>query len=336
MKKILQTFLTNILGERNFFLLIGFIVNKYYPYKLLKKYKKTYEAKEEVEQIVYMADGRIRHGGLSDRLKGIVSLYLCSKELNIPFKIHFIHPFNIEEFLMPNEVSWKISSVDLTYNSLESLPIVLITTATNCKQDKKEKDRLKTAIKDSFRKKYKQLHCYTSSGFGDSDFHSLFNELFVPSPLLSEQINTHLEKVGCEYISIVFRFQNLLGDFYEGNFRTLNSCDQEVLLKKCIDIINEIYESNSYLKILVTSDSFTFLEKVKGIKYIYVIPGSTVHMDFVSDALNKEYLKSFVDLFMLSKSKKIFLARTSRMYKSGFAKRAALVGNVPYEEYIIS
>lgn len=42
--------------------------------------------------VVAMCDGRAYHGGLSDRLRGITSLYACCKEQGVDFKIHFPYP----------------------------------------------------------------------------------------------------------------------------------------------------------------------------------------------------------------------------------------------------
>ena len=45
-------------------------------------------------------------------------------------------------------------------------------------------------------------------------------------------------------------------------------------------------------------------------------------------------MKSFVDLFVLSKAEKIYLLQTGNMYHSGFAQCASMVENIPYEEII--
>ena len=57
-------------------------------------------------------------------------------------------------------------------------------------------------------------------------------------------------------------------------------------------------------------------------------------MDHTSDASNEVYMKSFVDLFVLSKAEKIYLLQTGDMYHSGFAKQASMIENVPYEEVL--
>lgn len=67
-----------------------------------------------------MIDGRIRHGGLCDRLCGIVSTYICCKENNIDFRLFFNYPYNIENYLIPNSYEWRIKENEISFNPLES------------------------------------------------------------------------------------------------------------------------------------------------------------------------------------------------------------------------
>ena len=43
--------------------------------------------KKVIPCIVFMADGRMPHGGMFDRFKGIVTTYGLAKQKGIPFKI---------------------------------------------------------------------------------------------------------------------------------------------------------------------------------------------------------------------------------------------------------
>ena len=53
-------------------------------------------------------------------------------------------------------------------------------------------------------------------------------------------------------------------------------------------------------KILVTSDSITFLKTIRKQKnYVSIIPGKVVHMNYTSEAEYKVYMESFIDLLML-------------------------------------
>lgn len=86
---------------------------------------------------------------------------------------------------------------------------------------------------------------------------------------------------------------------------------------------------------MVTSDSATFLECAKKKDFVYVISGKVVHMEYTTDASETVYLKSFVDLFMLSYAEKVYLVVGPDMYHSGFAQRGAMISGVPYEEIYI-
>ena len=58
--------------------------------------------KENNKTAIVMFDGKMAAGGLCDRLRGVISVYQTCKEKNISFKLNFVHPFNLQEFLVPN------------------------------------------------------------------------------------------------------------------------------------------------------------------------------------------------------------------------------------------
>ena len=59
---------------------------------LQKKYYINHDSKNlQIPSIVIMIDGRFIHGGLSDRLRGIVSIYGYCKQKNIPFYINYTY-----------------------------------------------------------------------------------------------------------------------------------------------------------------------------------------------------------------------------------------------------
>lgn len=135
---------------------------------------------------------------------------------------------------------------------------------------------------------------------------------------------------------MVFRFQQLLGDFKETGYKTLPEKEQNLLIQHCINKVNELRNNRHCDKlVLVTSDSSTFLQTIcQKLDFVRIIPGKVVHMDHTSDASNEVYMKSFVDLFVLSKAEKIYLLQTGNMYHSGFAKYASMVEETSYEEII--
>lgn len=66
---------------------------------------------------VYVADGRTAHGGLSDRLKGLISIYEYCKDRNIPLRINFYSPFNLDLFLVPNKYDWRLKGGEFVRNN---------------------------------------------------------------------------------------------------------------------------------------------------------------------------------------------------------------------------
>ena len=77
---------------------------------------------------------------------------------------------------------------------------------------------------------------------------------------------------------------------------------------------------------------YVFLKEVSKLDFVYLLPGKVGHMDSTSQQDIQVHMKTFLDFFVLSHAKKIYLLITGKMYKSGFAKRAAKLNNIPFEE----
>ncbi len=66
--------------------------------------------------IINIHDGLLHSGGLTDRLKGMCTLYSYSKKGNYDFKIYFVFPFLLEKYLSANSYDWTIDKGSLSYN----------------------------------------------------------------------------------------------------------------------------------------------------------------------------------------------------------------------------
>jgi hypothetical protein len=282
--------------------------------------------------VVYMADGRAFSGGLADRLRGIVSTYKLCKELNIAFKIHFTSPFFLKDFLLSAGYDWHISPGEICYNWKQARPCFIYTGNNSM-------ERQAFWARHFFRERYKQVHVYTNMVIADKEYGGLFRELFRPTPDLETLVDYHRGQIkvmdgggGHMYISVAFRFLQLLGDFTEpdSNFSVLPDNERDALIHKCIGHLKEIYRENDYAKVLVTSDSITFLEEARKLPFVYVIPGEISHTGYRQNINKNAVLKVFLDYFMLSYSQKIYLVVEEQMYQSGFSRRAALHGNIPF------
>lgn len=302
----------------------------------VKKYVTKYytpdapHAPNKQKTIICMIDGRMHHGGLGDRLRGIVSVYSVCKIMHLNFKILFDSPFRLDTFFRPaGDLNWKIEREQLCYNSSESFPVFCGSNGTHV-----ERPFQRMWFVKNFKKNAKQIHVYTNAILNTPQtFSQLFNELFLPTDILQKSIDAVLREIGQSYIAITCRFQQLLGDFKEGHYKVLDQSERQKLMADAAKEIEKIYnKQRDQLPILLTSDSVTFLAYMKEkAPYIHTIPGKLVHMDFSNDADIALHLKSFTDLMALSHAEKIFLLKSPEMYNSGFPRIAARIGGKPFK-----
>lgn len=337
-------------------MIMNIIVDKCYPLKVLKYHfysapkicRKTAEVyldnnyTEEAPLIcldsdhpllISMIDGSYIHGGFTDRIRGILATYKWAKEHGYRYKINWTYPYNLDEYLRPNIYDWRISSKEIAYNKHEACPI--------CIFDYKMPfqgimfNRLMSRFIDG---KHKQYHIYSNINGTEKEYRQLFDELFIPSEEVQKEIDKHIACLDNDFISFTFRFQELLGDFKEqGSWITLDDARKKVLIKKCIDIVQRIYDTRKLRgKVLVTSDSVTFLNEVsKALDFVYVIPGRISHMDYKSaNNDNISHMRSFIDFFLIAKANVSYLVCCGKMYRSNFAKYASIYGEHEYHEII--
>lgn len=293
--------------------------------------------KSKGKKVIVMIDGEQYHGGLTDRFRHIMSIYAYCKAYSLTFKLYYAYPCNLEKILLPNTYDWRISKEELSYSFIDSknLSVYSHYKSTHTSKEKEIKRHLGilAPILSDKRKNF-QYHIYGNCYFAENQFSVLFNELFKPSSLLQAKLDA-ISKNNMQYEAIVLRFQQLLGDFVEGDFPILATDNRNQLINKCIDKIHKLYE-NGYFStqtILVTSDSGSFLEHVKNeLSFVFIIPGKNIHMDLATKEDDNVYAKSFVDLLMLAKAKKITRLKASMMYDTGFPEFAAKIGNIEYRE----
>lgn len=286
--------------------------------------------------VIYMANGFCNHAGLCDRLKGITTLYGWCKNNHLEFRAFHIHPFNLTDYLIPNQYDWRLDTKDICYNKkYTSVNHLMLNSLVKKQIESGEISKLERAW---FQRRIKtpklQLHFYTNmQPESDLLFGTYFLELFKPSPRLARVLNYHLQSIGNSFISVSFRFMQLLGDFKDCDGDTLSNEDQEDLINKSIEVIKSIKDLNmSIPKVLVTSDSSTFLERVKDIPYVYVVEGKVGHINFEhSDDVT---MKAFLDFLMIANAKKVYLAKSKKMYRSDFSRYASMINHQPFELYI--
>lgn len=292
-----------------------------------EKYYSTGDGNIDGGQVcVAMFDGRVNQGGLCDRLWGIVSTYLYCKDNGIPFKLNFVSPFSLSDYLLPAGVDWSIDSSKISYDSRVARPLVI-----KCLGFEREDDM--SPIGKAFAKGINQLHVYTNAHSMRSRFHEGFDDLFRPS----EELARSLEKVSRNhdggYVSISFRFVRLFGDFEDVSWPVLpDEKSREEMIQRGLAAIERVKSIHPDKKVLVTTDSATFLSRAREVDGVFVIEGDIRHVDFSeTQGENLPHLKTFLDLLMISRAEHVYLGVNDKVYRSTFAKTASQIGNRPFD-----
>ena len=303
------------------------------------------------QTLIFMADGKWMHGGLTDRLRGMTSAYKFAIKHNLDFKIYHTSPFLLQEILQPNKVDWIIDKKEISHNSSVAKPVLLY------REDFDNDSALERQLDTS----HEQFHLYSCIDTVGEDFPEYFNELFKPAPLLAQELSNYDELLGSGYTAISFRFQNKLGDFKEFTFKELPEAGKRELMYAAINVLKEmphqvghdkthadttlsspnLYHTDTKAeitkllsgKILVTADSPTFLAEVEKMPNAVTVKGKSIHIDFNSSKKATDYLKAFTEFFLISRASKAILYRNRKYktYPSNFPKYAAMLGHVPYE-----
>ena len=329
LKKAYYAWKQKQLGAWKFFLWVEKKGERQIRHKYYKQKEKTATNTDSI--VIYMANSYTWHGGLADRLKGIVSLYAWCKDHGKSFRINFVHPFRLQNYLMPNHYDWLVADEDISYNPKESrvLQCLMNPILYDVECQKNIQSLLEGWLDDNLSYSEKQLHVYTNMRSGNARFSELFNELFKPVSRLQDMIDEQQRCLGNRYISVSFRFTTLLGDFTDCTGPALPVEERQPLISKCLDAILQLSKTApAHDKILVTADSSTFLEQVSQLPDVYVIPGKVGHIDY--DADDEVNLKTFLDFLLIAQAEAVYLVKAENMYNSAFAKTAAMVNNRPF------
>jgi len=290
-----------------------------------KHYKFSLFRKNRQQFYISIFDEKRTGFGLADRLKGMISLYAYCKIKNISFRSQFTYPFDLLQFLMPNQYDWQLKDGEKSpYSSDVRMLIVQGEDSPWRLTRLKTKKQVHTYINRDYLSIFN--HKYgVSYGWGE-----LFHELFKPTPQLEKKLNKHLNVIAVPYVACQLRFMSLLGDFKEYKMPPLPENERKALVDECTNIILNL-RKQCEKPILVASDSITFLQHISQFENIITFPDKTVHIDCIGNEDDNVYMKPFIDFFLLSKADKIYNIVVGEMYPSEFPLYAAKINNVPFE-----
>jgi hypothetical protein len=288
----------------------------------------TFSSTRRSKTIIICFNGILTHGGLIDRLKGIISFYEVSRQLNYDFKIQFNHPFDLSIYLEPNECNWKLDK-EILYNPFESQIIYLMDHIDSNPINKIKRsnanivfvycnlDYLKMILPDSTEEELAER------------WRSNFNSLFKKSDYLTREL-AKLPKE--EHIVFHARFTSLMGDFKDTSVKIISEEEKKRLVLALEEKIRQRTLLMPNISAYVLSDSKLFLDHIKTHTAFKILEGEPKHLEIKDNHTNLESdTKTFTDFFFISMSDHVYLLKEKRMYMSSFPKYAAIIGNKPFQ-----
>ena len=283
--------------------------------------------------VVSLFCGNAESGGLVDRLRGAVSTYQVCRQTGRPFRLYFTHPFPLTDYLEPADYDWRIADGELSFSRQHTVPVVACAVSGSQGERRLQRRCLLSSLR-----KYadRQVHVYTNAAFCyDSDFGSDFRTLFQPTERLKRHVDAVLGDVGGDYITVSARFCNRLDDSNEEVYsEPLSAAEREALISDCLRELRLLADRHQGMRVVVCSDSTTFLERAKGLEGVYIIPGTISHIgnDDVHDYAY--YEKTFLDFYVIAAATHVYLLAGRYMMRSGFPYAAALIGNKPFDTIV--
>ena len=281
----------------------------------------------ECRKIVFMCDGYKNHGGLTDRMRGLLTTYHEARRRKVPFFISWTEPFELSDFLVPaGPCDWRIERSRIHYDYARSWPLIMDISSVHAK------NIVKTLLFKHGLRDGRDVLVYSNMMHAKKNIAQLYHELFKPSARLQAAIDMHLADIGGPYHSFTFRFGNLFGDFSDIVGKPLGAEAAERLLNKNIVELRRLLDDLPHgYRALVTSDSLFFLERVQQAdERIYVVKQRLMHVDFYKyerqQPCSDTWLKSFLDQQMIMRAERVWLLRTDDMYRSSFPQLAATLG----------
>lgn len=301
--------------------------------RMIRKFYMNKPKRQEVaNRYIFMVDGKIPHGGMFDRLKGIITIYALAKTTGKDFRICFNYPFRLSKYLQPKEYDWEIEDKDICYSYPYSRPIIAYGEIKNTR-------RLLIERKGEihFYYGYNSLDDVNRKYGTNYDWGSLYRELFMPSPYLQQYIDKYQKEINGQYVAIHTRFLNLLGDKVETDINPeLGETEKRELIDKITAAVKEISKQEGNKRIMICSDSMNFINHItKEIPDVYVIPGTVKHIDTAGATNDSENIKMFLDYHLISRASKVYNIVANGMWPSAFSEYSAKIGNIAFERISI-
>lgn len=278
------------------------------------------------EGIIVKCDGRMLHGGLTDRMRGILTVYREARRRGIPLHISWTSPFELEDYLQPATFDWRISDPEISDNLQFAYPVII---------DDLPGVYTMPRLDAALHHRKCQTIVYTNADNARGHYRELYREVFRPSAALQAEVDRHLAVLGSGFHVYTFRFLDLLGDFRDCIGKELPEAEAEALMRKVEDEFRRLLRGvPADVRVLCTSDSRRFLDRIAGIdSRIYVVGGEVRNIDREQEEHRGAWMKTFVDQQLIMHASEVTLMRTGGMYQSGFPRFAAEIGGAKFRDH---
>lgn len=287
---------------------------------LASTYKKTSAPPATPNRLVVFMTEDTEYAGLADRLRTFISAHIIATENNRNLCIYHDKGFQLEKYLISNKINWHIepqhicrglNHVNILWFNKELPPAPL-------QADKEYHAYALFNIIPSLSKEKQQKYSYAE----------VFRTLFKPTPYLNNLIKAAMQS--CElqenrYVTAHLRFLNFFEPVEEHVIHASGSPEQQDKMIAAVHATLElIHKESGGDPILLFSDSNRFLQAPHP-DYVKVLPGTVGHIirhngtDEITD-------KTFTDLMVMSKAKRIYRITGKHIYNGGFAQTAADIG----------
>ncbi|MDQ3296405.1 MAG: hypothetical protein M3619_07470 [Myxococcota bacterium] len=282
--------------------------------------------REPVPRAIMVFDPSTKYGGWVDRVKGMISVYELARLTGRSYQVYAGPTFPLDELVEPATFDWRIARESLRWNPLE--------TGFHVSRDRwtdsfaaLRTSRRKTMFVETNLDYLPELHPELERPAIKALWGERYRELFKLTPDLEREVEALVDPTA---IAVHARFTSLLGDFRDVSSRALEPTARDRLLRACVARVEELAETDTARRIIVFSDSVTFLRAVENAAgNIVTIPGQPTHLDHVS-GVKDSLRKTLLDFNVMLRCERIVQLRLGGMYDSNFSRYASYVHNVPF------
>lgn len=263
--------------------------------------------------------------GLIDRIRTMCAAYVIAAESGLPFYIYHNAGFKLEDYLIPNLVDWRISKDEIAWG-LNCVSFFFYQTKFSLLRPKDKDYHFYQAntVVDNLKNMEELKTKYSDS--------IVFHKLFKFHPNVQRHAKDILQSFGLQegkYVAVHARFLNFFEQVEpQGQPRNTTEEEKQAMFEKVRKAIKEIIEEDDKESIILFSDSNTLLSQEFD-DYIHIVPGKAGHVCTCSGE-DEVTLKTFIDLYVMSKAKAVYSLIGKDLYTSGFSKHAAAIGNIPF------